>query len=133
MRRFSALVVLVLCLCHPVPLGVDHIVSVTRMVEPSREDAPERVIEAAVTWYTNDDCHSRSSPMYGLTASGARAGEDTAASDTLPFGTVIWIPWVGFRVIQDRGVGAQGIDVWCPSEKTAIENGRQRLEVRIEP
>jgi hypothetical protein len=72
MRRLAPILALLLCLCHPVPLGVDHIVSVTRMVEPSREAAPERVVEMTVTAYasTDADCGS----MMALRPRGARQG-----------------------------------------------------------
>jgi 3D (Asp-Asp-Asp) domain-containing protein len=120
MRRLAPILALLLCLCHPVPLGVDHIVSVTRMVEPSREAAPERVVEMTVTAYasTDADCGKHD----GITATGSKAGTGTVAADwqVLPPGTRLEIPGYGRGVVADRG-GGNRLDVWLPDRGQCLK------------
>ena len=124
------LILALLLLCWH-PLAPDHIAMVPHSIAEANRDMEERVITCDVTWYCDQDCHPRWSKMYGLTASGVRADENTAASDTLPFGTVVFVPNVGFRVIRDRGVGGPGIDCWCGSRAEALRRGRVKTEVRV--
>ena len=81
------------------------------------------------TGKTSDD------PGFGITASGSRVkrGVTAACPPYMPFGTVIEIEGVGQRVCEDRGGAIKGkrIDVYYQSLQTALEFGRQELEVKI--
>lgn len=65
-----------------------------------------------VTGY--DICASCCGKSDGITASGARATVGrTVAMKGVPFGTQIYIEGIGYRVVEDRGVGAGKVDVLC--------------------
>ena len=59
-----------------------------------------------------DGCR-RCSPN-GITASGTRpvAGR-TVAMSGLPFGARVYIVGIGYRIVEDRGVGPGCIDIFC--------------------
>jgi len=65
---------------------------------------------------------------YGVTASGETVSDNTVAS-SLPFGTVLHIQGLGTKIVQDRGVSGNRIDVWFPTHEQALEFGVKRLEV----
>lgn len=71
----------------------------------------------------------------GVTASGAIAkqGITIAASRKIPFGTKIYIPGLGWRVVQDRLAKKYDnrIDVYFRSHKEALEFGKKTLKVTI--
>ena len=61
-----------------------------------------------------DTCASCCGKSDGITASGARATVGrTVAMKGVPFGTQIYIEGIGYRVVEDRGVGAGKVDVLC--------------------
>jgi 3D (Asp-Asp-Asp) domain-containing protein len=63
-----------------------------------------------------DTCSSCCGKSDGITASGAYATVGrTVAMKGLPFGTVIYIEGIGYRVVEDRGVGSGKVDVLCGS------------------
>ena len=71
-----------------------------------------------------------------VTASGERVeiGTTIAAGPGLPFGTRVYIPGYGYRVVQDRGgaIGNGNIDLAVASRAEAYEIGRQRVTVYME-
>lgn len=86
--------------------------------------APEDEIMAQPTlvylgryWITGYDiCEACCGKTDGITASGAAAqvGRTAAAGAGVEFGTVLWIPGIGERVIEDRGgLGPKELDVLC--------------------
>ena len=73
--------------------------------------------------------------VVGQTASGKMAKFGTIAADTkhYPFGTVMYVPGYGTGVVEDRGsaiTGAHKIDLWFPTEREALNWGRQK-NVRV--
>lgn len=75
-------------------------------------------------------------PAYGITASGTKATEGiTIASDwdKLPVGTQVYIAGVGIRTVEDTGGAIKGdkIDLYFDEYKTAVNFGRQKLDVWI--
>lgn len=99
---------------------------------------------ASVTMYTLDPAECGKypgDPGYGVTASGAYVQEwyTVAAGPSIPFGTRIYIPYFadypngGIFVVQDRGgaIGDGNIDVYVYDKATALNFGRQALEVQI--
>lgn len=62
--------------------------------------------------------------------------DGTIAADTrhYPFGTRMYVPGYGYGVVEDRGSAIAGpgiIDVYHNSHESALQWGRQRLEVTI--
>ena len=72
----------------------------------------------------------------GITASGkpARQGVTIAASRKIPFGTRVYIPKLGWRVVQDRLAVRYDsrMDVFFESHQAALEFGKQELVVTIQ-
>lgn len=73
---------------------------------------------------------------YDGTSSGAplTVGRTIAAGPGIPFGTRIFIPGVGWRVVEDRGSAITDgrIDVLVEDKETAYANGRHMAQVVIE-
>lgn len=68
----------------------------------------------------------------GITASGAKVKEGvTVANGKLPFGTRIYIEGVGERVVQDRGVGGNSVDIYFSSHSKALAFGRRKAKVTV--
>lgn len=71
----------------------------------------------------------------GITASGAQAkpGITIAAPASIPFGTKVFIPGVGERIVQDRGgaITEHHIDILFESHQQALDFGRKTMEVFI--
>lgn len=70
----------------------------------------------------------------GITASGARVRQGrTAAANWLPFGTIVQIPGMGARRIEDRMSRRFGdrIDIYFDSHREALRWGIRRLPVSI--
>ena len=72
----------------------------------------------------------------GITANGAKAQMGTLAADTAhyPFGTVMYIKGYGYGIVEDRGGAIKGpnkLDLWFPSERRALQWGRQKVEVKV--
>lgn len=87
-----------------------------------------------VTFYTisADECGKGD----GITAAmiPAQVGRTVAAGPGIPFGTRVYIPGIGWRVVEDRGgdIGDHRLDCLVETKAEAFEMGRQRLEVWIE-
>lgn len=119
----------------------------TTYVEPTPSPAPVATNSfiASVTMYTLDPAETGGKypgdPGYGITASGNYVQEwyTVAAGPGIPFGTRIYIPYFadypngGVFVVQDRGgaIGDYNIDVYVYDKATALNFGRQSLEVQI--
>ncbi|MFT9847113.1 3D domain-containing protein [Aneurinibacillus sp. REN35] len=91
-----------------------------------------------ISAYTNglsETGKSSRHPLYGITASGHRTkvGTTVAAGRHIPFGTVLYIEGVGYRVVHDRGGAIKGnkIDVFVSSMGQAKTFGRQSLDVYV--
>ena len=71
----------------------------------------------------------------GITASGVRVREGItiAAPRSIPFGTRIWIPGAGWRIVQDRLAKRfdARMDLFFASHKAAIKWGKQTLLVFV--
>ena len=67
------------------------------------------------TYYVTGYCKKCNSPKNSLaTASGRNATVGrTVAMKGLPFGTRVYIEGIGERIVEDRGVGAGVVDVFC--------------------
>lgn len=115
-------------------------------VEPTPSPAPVATNSfiASVTMYTLDPAECGKypgDPGYGITASGNYVQDwyTVAAGPGIPFGTRIYIPYFadypngGVFVVQDRGgaIGDYNIDVYVSDKATALNFGRQSLEVQI--
>lgn len=87
------------------------------------------------TWYT---------PAGGAgdgltTASGVKVSESVIAVDpnVIPLGSVVEVKYADGRIERklaaDKGGAIQGnkIDIFCWSQQEAIQNGRQRVQVRL--
>lgn len=70
-----------------------------------------------------------------VTASGRRTqpGITIAAGKNIPFGTLIFIPTIGWREVEDRGgsIGNNRIDICFETKEEAIAWGIQEHEVYI--
>lgn len=70
------------------------------------------------------------------TASGAqpRAGITVAAPRSVPFGSVVVLPGIGRRVVQDRLARRYDnrIDVFVPTHQEAVRFGKRKMRVKIE-
>ena len=71
----------------------------------------------------------------GITASGTRARPGTIAADTrlYPFGTILYVPGYGYGRVEDRGgaIRGQRLDLFFRSHASALEWGRQTLEIKV--
>jgi len=113
--------------------------SPTVSVMPSRgEQSKRKSYVYQITGYTagvESTGKSPSHPAYGLTASGTRVqeGRTIACPPSLKFGTKVHIENVGYRICEDRGQAVvEGvIDVYFKNVNTALDFGRQKLEVKI--
>ena len=114
-------------------------------VEPAPAPVATNSFIASVTMYTLDPAETGGKypgdPGYGITASGAYVQDwyTVAAGPGIPFGTRVYIPYFadypngGVFVVQDRGgaIGDYNIDVYVNDKATALNFGRQSLEVQI--
>ncbi len=70
-----------------------------------------------------------------ITASGRKVqpGITVAASKNIPFGTLVFIPSLGWRIVEDRGGRIKGnrIDVCFATKKEALDWGLQEHEVYL--
>ena len=71
----------------------------------------------------------------GITANGSKAteGVTAAASRSIPFGTRIWIPGAGWRIVQDRLSRRYDhrLDLYFTSHKRALQWGIKTLTCTI--
>ena len=72
----------------------------------------------------------RCTPGTGITASGKRAKVGMVAMWGLPFGTVIEINGKRYTV-EDRGVGARKVDIFCESHAETDRRGTYIAQVKI--
>lgn len=70
-----------------------------------------------------------------VTASGrtTQPGITVAASRNIPFGTLVFIPTLGWRVVEDRGGSIKGnrLDVCFKTRKEALDWGMQKHQVHF--
>ena len=78
------------------------------------EDEPDGLVYLGKFWVTGyDACADCCGKTDGITASGAKAVAGATCAAALPFGTNLYIAGIGVRQVQDRGVGAGCVDVFC--------------------
>jgi 3D (Asp-Asp-Asp) domain-containing protein len=105
----------------------------TQKLVSRSETQPLNLRTFTITAYTVSvqDCGN----SLGITASGAKAvvGVTVAAGRNLPFGTIIYIPGLGYRIVQDRGgaIGSNDIDLLVSSGASAIKFGVQQRQITI--
>lgn len=61
-------------------------------------------------------------------------GTIAADTDHYPFGTEIYVPGYGWGVVEDRGSAIQGanrLDIYYRSHRTALQWGRKTVETTI--
>lgn len=89
-------------------------------------------ITATITAYCI--CTACCGDTHGLTASGvlAKPGITVAAPRSVPFGTTVYIPGVGRRVVQDRTARRYNgrWDVLMASHSEAMHFGKRKLPIR---
>ncbi|OAG95416.1 3D domain-containing protein [Ferroacidibacillus organovorans] len=96
-----------------------------------------RAIVSTLTAYTDGFASTGKhpgTPSYGVTATGDTTIQGiTVAVDpnVIPYGSVLYIPGVGFRIADDTGGAITGthIDVFFRSENTALQFGRKRNQI----
>lgn len=70
-----------------------------------------------------------------VTASGAKTkpGVTVAAPKNIPFGTKVFIPGHGLRLVEDRGGAIKGnkIDVCFKTRSEALEFGRRNIQIMV--
>ena len=70
-----------------------------------------------------------------ITASGAKSDPNRtiAAAKEIPFGTQVYIPGIGYRVVEDRGGAIKGnkIDIMFPTQQMALEWGVKEITIFI--
>ena len=70
-----------------------------------------------------------------ITASGSKStpGRTIAAGSNIPFNTLVYIPKLGYRTVEDRGgmIGENKIDVMFNTKQEAIDFGRRKMVVYI--
>lgn len=88
-----------------------------RAIAPEDETTEIRLEYQGRYWVTGyDTCEDCTGKTDGITASGtvATVGRTAAAWPGMEFGTRLWIPGLGDRVIEDRGgLASNVIDVLC--------------------
>lgn len=116
-----------------------------KLLEGQIADADEvlqwDVMEVEITHYAPLDANAVEGVCYSgdpnITASGARVqvGKTIAAGPSIPFGTKIYIPGYGMRVVQDRGgaITDNHIDIAIHSRAEAYRLGRKKVLVYIQP
>lgn len=65
-----------------------------------------------------------------------RAGTIAADTRHYPFGTRIYVPGYGWGIVEDRGGAIKGpnrLDVYLNSHRKALQWGRQKVKVTIQP
>lgn len=75
--------------------------------------------------HTGNLCANRHTPHVGITC---------AAPRSIPFGTHIWIPSLGWRIVEDRTARKYDgrIDVYMGADREkALQWGKQTLQIRI--
>jgi len=103
--------------------------------EPTRGDIEHEMLVTAYCSCPKCCGKPPSHPGYGITASGVKVNNLTAAADwkILPRGTEIYVEGVGRRVVQDKGGAVQGnrLDLRFPTHQQALEFGIRTLTVKI--
>ena len=91
------------------------------------------VATMSVSAYCNDT-RAADDPLYGVMASGERTFDGAVAcGPSYAFGTLFWVPGVGWTVCADRGgaISDGHLDLWVETEADALKWGRQELEVEV--
>lgn len=65
------------------------------------------------------------------TASGAWPTAGWTCASDLPFGTLLYIDGIGYRCVEDRGVGGAWVDIYYDSHQEALNNGMFSADVWI--
>lgn len=119
----------------PVPPSIVPGVSRSIATERTRNVANGRWIMADVTFYCSCRVCCGIWARWGRTASGPKpmAGVTIAASRSIPFGTMIYIPGLGWRTVQDRLAARYDhrIDVYTGNHRAARKGGIRRQAVFI--
>ncbi len=111
--------------------GVEQLNQVHESVPVSRGSLRTMVVE--VTGYC--PCDACCGKHDGITASGAKAteGRTVAAGTGIPFGSDVYIPGAGWRVVEDRGgaITDGHMDLFFSRHEDALAWGRQMAEVVV--
>ena len=77
-------------------------------------------------------CYS-GDPRVTASRSQSDPSRTVAMGNSVPFGTKVYIPGVGHRVVEDRGgaITDKHIDIMFRTQKEALEYGRQTITVYI--
>lgn len=110
---------------HTMPVSQEHTETVTVSeqsesgsdTEKANDNTDEMTYMGAY-WVTGYDiCTDCCGNTEGICASGAAAtlGRTVAAGEEFPFGTVLYIEGIGYRIVEDRGGAVTGgiLDVLC--------------------
>lgn len=106
----------------------------TEVTDEVEEEAPAQNLRyygsCRITFYCAGPCCCGAYAT-GITASGAPVqANHTVASGDLPFGTRLMIDGQEY-VVEDRGVGAQQIDIFVWSHQEALDRGLYYTDVYI--
>lgn len=95
-----------------VPVAVAPI---DQFADAGKMDEPEMVYAGTYRVTGYDACVKCCGKADGITASGVKAevGRTIATGREFAFGTVLYIEGIGYRTVEDRGVGNGCIDVFC--------------------
>lgn len=109
-----------------------------RKIEQDRQNKNYYEIDAVISFYSNTERNTGKNPGdkgYGITASGkpSRAGQTIAAPPSVPLGSKVFIPGVGYRIVEDRGGAINGnhFDVYVETDQEALRLGVQHKRIRI--
>lgn len=98
-----------------------------------------RYVTVEATGYAPLDSQATKGVCYSgdprVTASGAKTkpGVTVAADRSIPFGTRIFIPSHGLRIVEDRGGAIRGnkIDICFKTRDEALRFGRRQVQVMV--
>lgn len=111
----------------------DSVLASTSPITP-KTYKPKRYYVVAVTGYSSTPDQTDNTPF--ITASGTHVRDGVAASNFLPFGTIIKLPEIfGDKtfVVEDRMASRYwlNIDIWFPDKETAKSFGVKIIRIEI--